>query len=544
MARRKDGNLLDALFASANAERERRRKADVFADKAQTLRGMLMPCQVRLEADPARRVSVRSARRNGKSTGVLLIVSIRCLERAEGEWVVIGLTRPSVKRIYWDALKKLNEAFELGIRFQHQELIAYFPNGSKIYFVGAENAAEIEKLRGGKYDGVVIDESKSYSAAVFEELIQDVLEPALMDRAGQLFVIGTPGDVLEGPFFLATCEEPILFKANPKDESTWRLSNAPYGSTPQYPAVWSLHQWTLQDNVTRFEDKHGRTFTLWDEALAIKKDRAWADDHPSWRREYLGHWVANLNKRVYRYRSYINDYVPLADTRWGIPELDDAGNRIEWQTVCGFDFGSKDGSAIVVWAYSPTHPGLWELYSHRKLSTSEEPLHVAAIAAWYREVEAEYGPFQGWPADTAGLATMVIDTLAVEHGVYLEAAEKREKNDHIELFNTDLDRGLIHIRKGSELGEDLRENRWLEKTIGTDKRKEDPATPNDVADAGLYSFRFARHRQAKPITPAMQMGTREWWEKVAADELKTVRERARRAQDGSLDRLDTDWWLS
>lgn len=31
----------------------------------------------------------------------MLLVTLRCLQTAGAEWVVIGLTRPSVKRIYW-----------------------------------------------------------------------------------------------------------------------------------------------------------------------------------------------------------------------------------------------------------------------------------------------------------------------------------------------------------------------------------------------------------------------------------------------------------
>lgn len=54
-----------------------------------------------LESDGCRWISVISPRQTGKSTGVMLLVTLRCLQTAGAEWVVIGLTRPSVKRIYW-----------------------------------------------------------------------------------------------------------------------------------------------------------------------------------------------------------------------------------------------------------------------------------------------------------------------------------------------------------------------------------------------------------------------------------------------------------
>jgi len=529
----KTKDLLPHLFSSLRAASVARRVTDKWLDKAAVLRSLLMPSQARLEKDRNPRVAVRSARRCGKSTGAMFLVGIRCLERSGSEWVVIGLTRPSVKRIYWLALQQLNQAFELGIKFQHQELVATFPNGSRVYFVGAENRSEIEKLRGGKYDGVVVDESKSFSPGVFDELLNDVLEPALMDRRGQMLLIGTPGDVLDGPFYLATTDEPVIFDT-PNGK---RQSNVLFGCESQHPAVWSLHTWTLQDNTTKFVDIHtGDEYTLWDEAVKRKEKNGWSDDHPTWCREYLGKWVANLNRFVYRYRSYTHDYLPCHDTRWGLPGDKDAS----WRTCIGWDLGSRDGTAVVVWAFSPTEPGLWEVYSERRVSTPERPLNVQVIADWYHELEAEYGPFVGWVCDPAGLATMVMDTLAAEHQVYLEPAEKKQKLDHIELFNSDLDAGLIHIRRGSALSKELLENRWLEKSIGTDRRVEDPATPNDTCDAALYAFRWCLHRQSRARTPAKPMFTPDWYAQVAREELAQAEERARARNAPAT--LDTDWW--
>ncbi len=530
---------IDALFAEVRQDNSKRAKADKWQLKAIAIRGLLMPCQRRLEEDASRRISVRAARRTGKSTGALLVVTLRCLENPGSFWYIIGLTRMSVKRNYWADFQLLKERYELGITFNHQELTATFPNGSKIYFAGADNASEIEKLRGGKYDGVLIDECKSYSEAVFSELIQDVIEPALMDRRGQLIVIGTPGDWLDGPFYLATMEDPILIRQGTGDHEVIRVANAPYGSYPEHEALWSLHPWTLQDNVTEFIGKTGQRYKLWDEALKLKKRNGWGDDHPTWRREYLGHWVANNLKRVYRFKGHIHTYTRLHDTKWGLPEVLD-GRKVVWRTCIGWDFGSKDGTAAVVWAFSDTHPGLWELYSHREKSTDARPLNISYIAKWYQDLDAEFGPFEGWPADMAGLATMVIDTLASEHGVFLEPAEKTEKNDHIELFNNDLDAGYIHCLRESELSLELPGNKWLEKTIGTDNRKEDPSTPNDLCDAALYAFRWCRHRQAKAVIPTVPYGSVEWINQQAQRDVDLLIAKAKSAHDPT--QLDQEWW--
>lgn len=550
MARRpKNQDLLNALFATARKEALQRKSGETWAQKANHLRTMLMPIQATLESDPSRRVAVRSPRQTGKSTGVMLIVTIRCLEKAGAEWVVLGLTRPSVKRIYWAALKELNKAFELGIEFQHQELTATFKNGSMISFAGSESISEIEKFRGGRYDGVVIDECKSFGPKVFAELVEAVLEPALMAKNGQLFIIGTPGDWLDGPFYLATCEEPIIIET-PGGET--KQSNALYGTTPKYEAFWSLHSWSLADNTTRFERADGTSYTMWDQAKEIKRKYGWSDEHPTWRREYLGHWVADDHRRVFHYKSHLHDYYPTQDDHWGLPF---GVGSAEWQTVIGVDFGTRDGTAMVVWAFHPNHRGLWELYSEvrsvnpkqvregDKLVERGERLSVSDVAAWYQELEAKYGPFQGWPADPAGLATMVMDTLAADHGVYLEPAEKKEKLDHIELMNNDFDAGLIHIRRGSELSEQLAAGKWDEKLLEKGKRVEDRNIPNDVSDAGLYAFRWCLHRKAKDRKQGVQMYTPTWWAQQAEAELAAAKKAARDRYEPDQT-LDKDWWTS
>lgn len=546
MSRARRTDLLDSLFASVRHEALQRRKTSAWSNKASALRSVLRPHQRRLEGDHSPRIAVRSARQVGKSTAAMLIAAIRCLEHAQSDWVVIGLTRPSVKRIYWSSLQRLNDAFELGLKFQFQELTATFPNGSRIFFVGGDNWAEIEKLRGGRYHGAIVDECKSFPLGIFEALLQDVLEPALMGQAGQLYLIGTPGDQLVGEFYLATCEPPVL-----RGE---RWSNKLFTGDSlrsEDSALWSFHRWTLRDNDVPFKDpKTGVVFTLWDKALQIKADRGWGDDHATWRREYLGDWVAADGRLVYRYRPAVHDYVPCGDTRWGLPEK--VANS-ELARVIGFDFGSRDGTAIVVWAFSATEPDLWELYSEKRVAQPGQKLTVGGIAEWYKEVEAEYGPFEGWPADWAGLATMVMHTLADEHGVFLEPAEKKEKNDHIELFNSDLDACRIHVRRGSPLSKELVVNRWLDKNVlksangayevlMTDKRKEDPATPNDLCDAGLYAFRWCRHRQAKPVTAGAPMFSTAWWASVAAQELKRAEDAARAARGPA--ELDLPWWAT
>jgi hypothetical protein len=439
----------------------------------------------------------------------MLLVAARCERTAGAEWVVIGLTRGSVKRIYWGPLKKLNETLELGIAFNDQELIAKFPNGSRIYFVGGETSAEIEKLRGGRYHGAVVDECASYGALVFQALIDEILQPALNRYRGTMYLIGTPGDILAGPFYLATCQPAEVLDTPLGKRTTNRLFGDKSGA-PE--AKWSLHVWTLQDNTA--------CPWLWDDALKLKIQNGWSDDHPIWQREYLGRWVASSTRLVYRYAPHRHDYTPQETGRFGLAEGHD------WRTVCGVDLGTRDGCAIVVWAYSPTHQGLWEVFSGVKRTEKGDRYPLGDFVAWYRAVESQYGPYEGSVADTASLATMVV-----------------EKLDHIELFNADLDRRLIRVLVGSELSAELQTDRWDEKLLARGKREEDRAVPNDTADAALYAFRWCNHRRAQEREKVVALGSPAWWVAQRKAELDALKDAARRRADPEQMQLDRDnWW--
>jgi hypothetical protein len=508
-------HLLEHLFATVKAKADSV-KPGTDLEKAQFLGDSRMKVQARVANDPSRRKAVRCPRRAGKSWLALSIAIERCLRKARSVWVICGLARPSIQQIFWALLKQINVTMELSIQFREVELSATLPNGSVILFRGAESRAEIEKLRGGQYDGVIVDECKSFNAVVFTELVVDVIEPALADRFGELILIGTPGDVLAGPFYEATAEPPVIQEG---EDGIKRATNHRYG-TPEgeMPYYWSLHTWTLEENT---EMPH-----LWVEALKTKAKRGWSDNHPTWRREYLGEWVASTMKLVYA-------YVPQRDDYNGV--LPDGHS---WKFVLGLDIGYKDADAIVVWAYADTCFDVFQVYGDKKAKQN-----ITGLAQWVREVRKSYQP-EVMTADFGGLATKVFDELATYHQLYFEPAEKREKNDYIELFNDDFEQGKVHVLKGNPLTKELLTNRWLERSLGTEKRVEDPKTPNDLCDSALYGWRWCYHHRAKAPIKAPLVNSAEWWRERMADEFaEAIRQHARnKANADDFGNMDKDWW--
>ncbi len=94
--------------------------------------------------------------------------------------------RSQSKVIAWDYVKEYARHIP-GVKFNEQELRADFPNGGRITLAGA---LDIDNLRGGYFDGVVLDEFAQMSPRVWSE----VCRPAMSDRAPYSWAvfIGTP----------------------------------------------------------------------------------------------------------------------------------------------------------------------------------------------------------------------------------------------------------------------------------------------------------------------------------------------------------------
>jgi len=153
---------------------------------------------------------------------------------------------------------------------------------------------------------------------------------------------------------------------------------------------------------------------------------------------------------------------------------------------------------------------------------------------------------------------MMAETLADDYQVYLEPAEKHEKNDNIEVMNNDFDCGRIHIRRGSMLSDELDRARWDLRKLDKNKKVEDASIPNDVSDAGLYSHRWCRHRKPVAITTQLRVLSPEWVREQARLMLVARQDEARRIHESeaatkvgshfaSLDAafgvsFDKEWW--
>ena len=125
-------------------------------------------------------------RRFGKTVcaiNQLLKAALTCT-RDRPRFAYLAPTYRQGKQVAWDYIQHYCRPVP-SVQFNQSELRADFPNGGQLRIYGADSP---DALRGIYLDGVVLDEYGLMPGNVFSE----VLRPALSDRQGWAFFIGTP----------------------------------------------------------------------------------------------------------------------------------------------------------------------------------------------------------------------------------------------------------------------------------------------------------------------------------------------------------------
>lgn len=464
--------------------------------------GRLFPQQHAFVFDASRRKSALCPRRAGKTYACVAMLFRAAFEARRSNLVYLTLTRGQAQKNIWGTIKQFNDELKLGLKFHETFLQVRFPNGSLLQLQGADTRPEIDKLRGQAFDLVVIDECKSFGTTIMQELIHEVLGPALNDRLGQLVLIGTPGNVLAGQFFDATTEGGPGVKT--------------YGKTHEGPFRWSFHKWSMQDNTG--------VPHLWSVALADKAANGWSDDDPRWIREYLGRWCPSDDVMVYAYN-------PERDSwRGELPE----GH--EWTYVLGADFGFEDDFALSVVAYADTCPTLYHVYDFKA-----PHLTIPDMAKAITSAQERFGSFSAMVGDTGNFGKALVATLNSEYGFHFEPAVKTDKKDYIELLNSDLISGRLKLHADSHAVNEMALLQWRDAT----KREEDKGTPNHACDALLYTWRYAYHHFSAPKQAVTELYSPAYWQERDDEAFERAARRRRDDVDFEVDFASTedDGWL-
>lgn len=404
----------------------------------------LHPKQAAFVLDPSRRRAALCSRRAGKSYGGAALLLSRGQDDPGGLSVYIGDSKGLGRLILGEALDYLNLKYCLGLKTGERDgqLVYRMPNGHALWIAGCKDRSEVGKFRGPKYQTCIVDEAQE-KPSFLDDLVDNALAPALLDKRGHLVLSGTPGIVPSGLFYEAT---------------TGR---------------WPTHSWTIEDNPYIPNAV---------EEIRAELARAGLDEtSPTYRREWLGQWVTDISRLVYPFDPDKNVFweLPKEGLRWGL----------------GIDLGYEDSTAFVLAAYRPREPEVWIARAEKR-----QGLIPSAVAAHVERYRREF-PGLRIVVDEGGFGKGYAEEMRQTYGIHCEPAEKSKKRAHQELLAGQLMSGAIKIHpyECRVLVSEMQALTW-----GADQKSEDKLAENHACDAMLYIARalFPQYRpEVEPPVP-------------------------------------------
>jgi hypothetical protein len=502
---------VSARRRQALSRRRKRRSLEIAVDR---LSDEWFPKQRRANETKARLVAWICGRRAGKTRSKCRGMIRKALRTRGGRFLYLNSTRSEAERLAWDGLKndgmaaivkELGEKHGLRYKLDASDLDIYLPDtDSRIFLRGADKEAELAKALGYAYHEVWWDEAQKIPPKLAPR-IREVLMPALLDFGGTLCLTGTPVRQMAGLFYEVTRPEPHK-----------RLPG------------WELHHWNLLDN-TFFGATHEermRRGMLELQQLFGGPDVAPLDG-PIMQREGFGKWVREDSNYVYAVNKMPTsgpESIWYAPPRWrpdGFPDLlaalrDLPGDWRDYIFAMGVDLGfDPDPFAVVLWAWHPERPELYEVISYEQTRLRYE--RQFAILAEIREMVNVGIPV----ADAGGGGKPAVagwsEDWILRYGIPFLEADKANKHSFIEAMNADILRGWVKYREDSPLWKTTSELQWATIVTGAGKLIEDPTMPNHASDAGLYGHRQSfNYRFRPPPAPPPEQGTPEWADQEAA----------------------------
>lgn len=408
---------------------------------------------------------------SGKSVACAADLVQTALTCNEINCLYITLSRANAKKLVWKEILKINTKYKLGGQIDLVELSITFPQTkSTIYLSGAKDASEIEKFRGMALKKVYIDETQSFRDYI-RELIEDVLDAALMDHSGTLSLIGTPGPIVAGYF--AECAGVVQGMEQRSD-------------------AWSVHGWTFFDNpfITQTSGK-----THQEMLQRVLTRRGVTVDDPTIQREFFGKWVNDPESLWVRYYSERSHFTELPKDK-------------KFNYILGIDLGFNDADALAVLAWSYDSP---VTYLVHEVITPKQGL--TELVQQIKEVQKDYN-ISKMVIDEGGLGKKLAEEMRRRHALPVEAADKSRKQETVAFLNDALRTGKFKAKSASKFVQDT-------KLVEIDKDKSRPDKiavsdkyHSDIIDAVLYAFKFSPAYAFQEPEKEPEKGTQAYSQKI------------------------------
>lgn len=392
----------------------------------------------------------RTGRRRGKSHYLIR----RALEAAQSEPTSINPyilpTAKSARLVIWPLVKRLTAKHYPDAKLDETLMTVTMPAGGVLVVGGCECTAHVGRWFGMPFRRATIDECGNFPDAVLRLLIDEAIEPSLLDFGGDLVLSGNPGLVLQGYWFECTGPRRI-------------------DQTPLYTGDARNNPHLKQDPTAYFE--------------SVKQRHGWTDASPTFQRQYLGEWVEDEGALVFPLVHGRN--TGLGEALPGKSANGGALPPATWRFVIGVDVGVVDATAIAVVGAHPLDNREYVVSTEK-----HERWITGQLAERLRELRKTY-PNAPIVLDTGGMGKLHAEELSRRFAINVQAAEKREKESAIRTTRDLLIAGRVIVLDGPD-NDALREE-WSVLGWDDDKRLPNEDMPDHASDAVSYALRRLRH---------------------------------------------------
>jgi hypothetical protein len=464
-----------------------------YGDLRQRIHARCFPQQLAYIQSPKRKKAAFCTRRAGKTDANAAYLLDGALGGDDRIILFVAKTRLRAIDLTWKPVQKLEEQLGLvegeDVKPNETKARRTYANGSEIRWTGADDLDELKKKRGDKLFLVIIDEAQDFDFVILRELVEAIFGPSLEDLQGTICLTGTPGEVCAGIWYGLTVTE------EDEPDATKRIGG------------WDVFRWSVLDNPFMAHMKK-RLPELIAEKGNGNYDEGLKD--PTILREWFGRWVRDVGDLFYAFDPKKNLYDPEKVQPWGPG----------WYHARGWDLGLRDAMALVYWGFRlDGDRNLYEAYSWKRSGA-----HSDEVAKHADGVERELGlNVIVTAADTGGLGALVVEEVEARTGMHNDPAKKTDKAGAVKIFNEDLRSGVMKLRPGSPLAQEMavlpKLKDWDEERRGK-PAPEDPRFPNHCCDGGLYAHRGAKHYLSEAAPARPKPGTPEFY----ADEERRMRE--------------------
>lgn len=442
--------------------------------KIPPVRLLLAPHQIRAVSKQAKLKTDCSGRRTGKTYQSVAWLLEEQAHRPRQSAIFAALTTDHAVRIAWDAIEEINRRLRLGgVYTASPSPVWTFPNGYKLYLVGLKDLRQANHLRGiPKIWRIVVDEAGQIPDALLEYAVRNVIQPALADTDGELWLTGTPSDTGIGFY-----EDQMAYCEARGSHTCHTMADNPHLAKPGAELI----------------------------AEMLRENYGGDASNPTFRREILGHRIRDVGVLVYQLPPSLDDWYEPTPLLF-------PGSYV----TMGIDIGWNDGVGFSVVQARTPQPGAHVRYVYR-----EAEMTLPRIAAVAERLRVEHQVSEIFVDTAGGGGRTLMETLAAQYGLPAQPADKRNRRMRIEQLRSMLDSRTLRGTLGTT-GQLLDEFRGIPWNEDHDDHRD--GYVDETVDATQYALQgsgFSFSTRWEPVlTPQQEM----------AKKLEEVRKNRRRAR--------------